>query len=324
MALDASRDSRAVRLRRAVGSKAVEGFFWSVSQAGRRHPDARLEGQGVEVLKDIPYQDSGLEEHLLDVYRPARPDGPCPIVLYVHGGGFRILSKESHWVMGLLFARRGYAVFNVNYRLAPRYPFPAAVEDVCRAFEWVLDHAEAYGGDASRLVLSGESAGANLVTALSIALAYERPESFARRVFDRTCIPKAIIPACGMFQVSDPGRFARAGTISTFMEDRITEVSRAYLPHPDRGLDLALADPVVFFERGEQPAHALPPFFLPCGTRDPIRADTYRLEAALKRLGARSEARYYAGEGHAFHALVFRDIAKRCWREQFEFLARHV
>jgi alpha/beta hydrolase fold len=56
---------------------------------------------------------------------------PWPIVFYVHGGAFRILSKDTHWVMALSFARRGFVVFNVSYRLAPKHRFPAPLEDVC-------------------------------------------------------------------------------------------------------------------------------------------------------------------------------------------------
>ena len=53
-------------------------------------------------------------------------------MLYVHGGGFRILSKDTHWIMGLAFARRGFLVFNIGYRLAPKHPFPAAIADAVR------------------------------------------------------------------------------------------------------------------------------------------------------------------------------------------------
>ena len=57
-------------------------------------------------------RDTGLLEHRLDIYRPRESSGPLPIVLYIHGGGFRILSKDTHWVMGLAFARREFLVFN--------------------------------------------------------------------------------------------------------------------------------------------------------------------------------------------------------------------
>src|SRR5688572_22721089 len=199
------------KLRMHVGSKVVEGFFWGVAKAGQLHPLAKPERHGVEVIRDLAYRDTGMIEHRLDIYRPANATGPLPVCLYVHGGGFRILSKDSHWIMGLIFARRGYLVFNVNYRLAPRYPFPHAVEDVCHAYDWVLDHAEEWGGDLSRLVFAGESAGANLITALTIGLCYERPERFTRRPRERGVLPKAIVPACGMLEVSNTDRFRRMG-----------------------------------------------------------------------------------------------------------------
>ena len=65
-------------------------------------------------------------------------------------------------------ARRGMLVFNINYRLSPRHPFPAALTDCSAALEYVVREAPRLGGDLSRLVLAGESAGANLVTALTL------------------------------------------------------------------------------------------------------------------------------------------------------------
>src|SRR5207244_6728579 len=132
------------------------------SVAGRLHPLASPDRHRVELLRDLPYLPSGLGAHRLDVYRPTWLTGPLPVVLYLHGGGFRILSKDSHWIMALAFARRGFVVANVNYRLAPTHRYPAAVEDACAAYRWVSQNARAHGGDPDRLILAGDSAGANL------------------------------------------------------------------------------------------------------------------------------------------------------------------
>ena len=314
------------RMRVRAGSAIVDGFFRGVSALGRLHPSAKPARQKVEVVKDIPYLSDGLAEHRLDVYRPANAEfkPPYPVVLYVHGGGFRILSKDTHWLMGLAFARRGYLVFNISYRLAPAHPFPAAIADTCAAYEWVTGHAAEYGGDRSRIIIAGESAGGNLVTSLAVAACYRRPEPYARAVFDTGVVPRAVLPACGILQVSDTERFGRRKKLSRFLLDRLTEVEHAYLAgwtNPGPG-ELDLADPLLVFERGEKPDRPLPPFFAPVGTADPLLDDTRRLKIALDRLGVPCEARYYKGEGHAFHAFVFRKAARLCWTDGFEFLTR--
>ena len=320
--------SRLAQLRRRAGSALAEGFFHGVSRAAKLHPLARPEGHGVAVLRDVSY-DPAHPTRRLDVWRPVdhAARGPLPAVLYVHGGGFRILSKETHWVMALAFARCGYVVFNIDYRLAPRHPFPAALEDACEAYAWVCAHAAEYGGDVGRLVLAGESAGANLVASLAAAACFERDEPYAQRVFATGVVPRAVLPACGIHQVTDPLRFLRRKPgLSRFVYDRIEEVSRAYVgdhaPGATRALDLA--DPVRLFERGEGSARPLPPFFLTCGTADPLLDDTRRLHAALTARGALSDVRYYPGEPHAFHAFVFRESAQRHWRDTFAFLDAHV
>ena len=115
------------RLRAKAHGRAIEAAFRSLSWVGKLHPNADPARHGIEVLRDIPYSDTGRDHHLLDVYRPVDRKGPLPVVLYVHGGGFCLLSKETHWIMALAFARRGFMVVNVNYRLAPRNKYPAAI-----------------------------------------------------------------------------------------------------------------------------------------------------------------------------------------------------
>src|SRR5262249_14786074 len=237
-------------LRMRAGAFFVDNAFRGLSRLGQLHPHAAPAHHGVDVIRDVAYRPTGRRAHRLDVYVPRDATAPMPVVLYVHGGGFRILSKETHWAMGLAFARRGYLVFNINYRLAPAWRFPAAVEDACAAYTWAIDNAERFGGDGDRLIVAGESAGANLATALAICATTRRPEPWARAVFDAGVVPRAVLPACGILQVSDPGRFARRRRLPSYVTDRIDEVAQGYLgPAPPENLDLA--DPVVFLEGDE-------------------------------------------------------------------------
>ena len=69
----------------------------------------------MERIVDLAYHRDGTAEHRLDLYRPIERTGLLPVVFYIHGGGFRILSKDTHWIMALMFARHGYLVYNINY-----------------------------------------------------------------------------------------------------------------------------------------------------------------------------------------------------------------
>lgn len=316
--------------RQRAGSAAITAFFNGLSSLGRLHPKARPARHGLEVVRDVAYLDTRESEHLLDVYRPIdapRDARARPVVMYVHGGGFRILSKDTHWIMALAFARRGYVVINVSYRLAPRHPFPAAVDDVCRAYQWVVQNAARFGGDPSRLVLAGESAGANLVTSLAVAACYQREEPFARAVWNTGVVPRAVLPACGIFEVERIERFRqRWPGMPTLIEDRLHEVSQAYLRnarHQSREL-LELANPLHLFERGARPDRALPPFLVQCGTKDPLIDDSARLTRALTALDVPVREHVYPGEVHAFHALVFRGPARRFWGHTYSFLDEHL
>ena len=312
------------KIRGATNTVIGEGFFGSIARLGRLHPQSDPAKHGVQVIRDVEYLPTGNPRHRLDVYRPAHRTEPLPVVLYTHGGAFHLLSKNTHWLMGLAFARSGYLAFNIDYRLAPQHPYPSAVSDVCSALEWVARNAEAYGGDLSRLVFAGESAGGNLSTALTICCCYRRAEEFAQRAFATGLVPTAVVPACAPLQVSNPGRLNRKRKLPRWVIDILEGMNDSYLGQlrdPAPG-ELDLADPLHVFERRERPDRALPAFFVPIGTRDPLLDDTRRLERALRAMNVECEARYYEGELHAFHALVWRRQAKRCWREQLAFLAR--
>lgn len=312
-------------LKGGFGGKFLEAFFSTASRLGRLHPKSRPERHGVEVIKDLPYWDDGDEAHLLDVWRPIDREGPCPTLIYVHGGAFSILSKETHWIMALAFARRGFVVFNINYRLAPEHPFPAAIEDACTAGQWVTKHAAEYGGDPNRMVFAGESAGGNLATSMTLACCYRRPEPWAQALFDANPGLLATLPACAVLEAGNMSRFAASGKVSRFVLKRLATIEEYYLPSTlPEDLDRTLADPLVFLEEGHAPDRPLPPMCAIVGTRDPLLYDTRRLKAALDQMGVPAEAHYYEGGLHAFHAFVFNAQAQASWRDQFAFLARHV
>lgn len=308
------------RLRQRAGAVVVDNFFRGASRLGRRAGLARFDRHGVEVLRDLPYLKTGRLDHTLDVYRPIERSGPLPVVLYVHGGGFRILSKDTHWVFGLVFARRGFLVLNVNYRLAPTHPFPAALEDVSDAWRWAIENAALFGGDPERILVAGESAGANLVTSLTLASCFEHDAPFARAVHELGVVPRAVLAACGIFEVGNADRFRALGH-SFFTLDRIAEVGQAYRDPaccPDEWLPFC--DPLVFLEGGPRPTRPLPPFFLPVGTWDPLLDDTRRMKRALDELGVEAQAPEYPRMPHAFHAFVISPTARRCWQDHFRFL----
>jgi acetyl esterase len=241
--------------------------------------------------------------------------------MYIHGGAFHFMSRKTHWLMGLLFASQGYVVYNVEYRLAPRYRFPAAVQDVLDAYAWIVTHRSAHGA-AGPIVVAGESAGANLSWSVLLASCYERSEEWARRIFDLGVVPRACVSLCGMLQVTDPERYLK-DSVPRLFYDRIQEVAELYLP--EGGLSASdpvrdFADPLLVLERGEQPRRPLPPVVGTVGTADPLIEDTRRLDEVLDRFDVPHRFGYYPGQIHAFQAFIWSRPARRSWQEVFTFL----
>lgn len=279
----------------------------------------------VEVLANHSYKPgSKSRAHRMDILRP-RQTTNAPIVLYVHGGGFGLLSKDSHWHLATAWAAQGFWVANINYRLAPKHPYPAALEDVADAFCFVREHAHRLGGDPTRIILAGESAGGNLVTALALMLAHDFQWPWAKRLFALNVQPTAVLPACGLLQVSEPRRYELlAPHLSVHMHKHIHMVCTRYTRNSSpAALAIGLDSPLQWLEQ-HVPTRALPPFFITCGDADPILSDSQRLYAALQKQQAPCELRLYPRQGHAFHALPWRPQAKQHAADSIDFVKRYL
>src|SRR6478752_10006833 len=113
--------------------------------------------------KDVEYARPGGSPVLLDLHVPDGP-GPFPAAILIHGGGFDEGSKSTN-VRPLfdVLANAGYAWFSIDYRMAPEFRFPQAIEDVNSTIRWVKANAAKYHVDAAKIALIGESAGGFLV-----------------------------------------------------------------------------------------------------------------------------------------------------------------
>ena len=97
------------------------------------------------------------------LYTPPDAASPLPVLVYLHGGGWVVGSSATHDPFcRLLSEAAGVMILSVDYRLAPEEPYPAAIEDTLEAFSWAAAYAAEHGGDTQRLLLGGDSAGANL------------------------------------------------------------------------------------------------------------------------------------------------------------------
>jgi len=128
-----------------------------------------LGGAQVEVLprieRDVSYGLAGGETLKMDIYRP-QTSGRKPAVITIHGGGWRAGDKRGDRRLALLLAKQDYVVFAINYRLTPKFPWPAAFDDCQRAVRWVRHQADEYEVKRSRIGALGRSAGAHLAALL--------------------------------------------------------------------------------------------------------------------------------------------------------------
>jgi len=211
----------------------------------------------------------------LDAHVPDSP-GPFPAVIVVHGGGFTAGDKQTY-VKPLFdpLTGGGFVWFTINYRLAPKHRFPAAVEDVERAVAYVRSHAGEYRADPDRIALVGESAGGHLV---SFVGARSKPEA---RV-------AAVVSFYG------PHDFETRAVQQTKLSDAV----KAFLGLAELNAEalsaLRRASPITYVQK------AMPPFLLIHGTEDPLVPydQSVRMCEKMKQAGATCELFPVPGAGH--------------------------
>ncbi|MHB8996955.1 MAG: alpha/beta hydrolase fold domain-containing protein [Armatimonadota bacterium] len=132
---------------------------------------------------DVIYGTVADQQLRLDVYRPKSP-GLHPAVITIHGGAWRAGDKSKDAALASKLVDAGFVCFAINYRLAPRHPFPAQLEDCQQAVRWVRSHAAEYDVDPERIAAWGESAGGQLALMLGVSarvkavVAYFSPADF--------------------------------------------------------------------------------------------------------------------------------------------------
>lgn len=120
--------------------------------------------------QDMSYQTAGASQPIR-IYTPTKTpgDGPLPVIVYFHGGGWVIADIDTYESSAMALAQKANAIVaSAEYRHAPEAKFPAAHEDAFTAYQWVLKNAQKFGGDPRRVAVAGESAGGNLAANVAI------------------------------------------------------------------------------------------------------------------------------------------------------------
>jgi acetyl esterase len=211
-------------------------------------------------------------------------DSPQAALVYFHGGAWMQGSPETHWdITAGLAARTGRAVYSVDYAKAPEHPFPAAVNDARAVVGWLFAHAAAQGVDVSRIAIGGDSAGANLSAAMTLAF---RGSACA---LEKQLL---VYPACD-FDMSRPSYAENAqGPIVTTAS--MPAVNAMYCPDP-ADMKNPLVAPLL------ADSHAgLPPAFVAVAEHDPLRDSGLVYAEALTRAGVAVELDHGPGLIHGY------------------------
>jgi len=226
---------------------------------------------GVEVKRAIVYTDAPTPDpnkHKLDVFRPINATN-APVFFFIHGGAWQMGDRTQHFPVGNRFAKDGFVTVLPSYRLAPKSPHPAQIEDCAAALAWTVREIGKYGGDTNRIFIGGHSAGAHLAALLALD-----DQQLARYELS-TKLVKGVIGLSGVYDLNLIGE----SMSSVFGRDRAVRQA---------------ASPITY---AHSPA---PPFLLTYCQYDyfSLPAQAKLFHAALQRAGVKSELLYLPGENH--------------------------
>lgn len=243
----------------------------------------------VIAYRDLPYVSNGHDRQKLDLYTPATGENH-PLIIWIHGGAFRMGSKEGNPDNPLHFeyVTKGYALASINYRLSQHAIFPAQIEDCKAAVRWLRAHAAEYNLDPDRFAAWGPSAGGHLVAMLGTAshvTEFEVGEHLG--VSSRVqCVVNYFGPTD--FLQMDEQRLPD-GMIHNEPNSPESELVGGNIQeHPDKA---AAANPITYITED------VPPFLIVHGNQDPLvpYGQSELLVDALEKVGA--DVTFYTVEG---------------------------
>ena len=264
--------------------------------------------EGVTEHRNISYGPNG-EYSLLDVYYPEGTAAPLPTIVSIHGGGYVYGSKEIYRRYGMDMARRGFAFVNFNYRLAPRWKFPSPLYDTNAVMEWICKNAEKYHLDPSRIILLGDSAGAQLTSQYAaIASNPDYAVTFPMPVPNIRI--RAVGLFCGMFDMKAQASGKRAG------------IHLDYL-----GKKLSGDDPR--FAVLENIHSNYPPAFIATACHDFLRGCAEPMYTFLRERDIDAEWHCYGAEdakhvAHVFHVNIILPEAVQCNDDAAAFFRKYL
>ncbi|WP_423185145.1 alpha/beta hydrolase [Arthrobacter sp. NyZ413] len=238
-----------------------------------------LSGDRISAVSDVTVDNFGVR-----IYDPQVLQGPTPVVLFFHGGGWVMGNLSTHdGLCRRLAAVTGLPVVAVDYRLAPEHPYPAAIEDSRAALNWLFTAGPVHSLEVTKAVLVGDSAGGQLAAVLAIENAKSaHPRSIAAQVL--------IYPMVDL-TMSAPS-YTRVTEGFPLVADTIAWFADHYLPE---GTDRARPD--ISPGLAELPA-GLPPAYVITVDNDPLADEGANYAAALAQAGTEVQYQHLSGYAH--------------------------
>lgn len=182
-------------------NEALKELWIQIAQGDQDYYESAPKPKGASISKDIYYAQTLDKMQALEIIRPSGSKKILPVIVHIHGGGWIYGHKDSYYKYYCMeLSKKGYAVLNINYRLAFDHPYPACVQDIFKVFEWMSLNAKAQKLDTSNVYLVGDSAGAHLAALCAeIHLSIDLQKRYEVKTSSITI--RALGLSCGLYDI---------------------------------------------------------------------------------------------------------------------------
>lgn len=260
--------------------------------------------EDVEIIDNINYG-AGSVDNLLTLHRK-KGAGRLPVIVDIHGGGYFYGDKERYHYYCSELACHGFTVINFNYHLAPDWMFPKPLEDTALVFKWMVENAGKYDLDLDNVFMTGDSAGAQLVSQYAAILSDPEYGKLFGFEIERGFVLQAIVCNCGMYDLlNDTSNwkmvyyYGKAFKNGSPLLDVLNHIDDNY-----------------------------PPTLVMTSNGDFLKDKGKPFADFLVSRGVETVYKYYAPEdkelGHVFHIAIRTPEAIQCNDEECQFLKEHL
>lgn len=282
-------------------------FVRNCTKSDKKRDKGLTTPDDIERIDNIQYGRDA-KWQIMDVYKPKNMlNGKLPVIVSAHGGGWVYGNKEVYQFYCMSLAQRGFVVVNYTYRLAPKFKYPAAMEDTNLVFNWIMDNGNKYGMDLNNIFGVGDSAGAQIIGLYAAMITNKEYGKTYPFEYPKNMKLRALGMNCGKYDA---------------MQEEASGFFKDLMPHKGTEDERKMISVVEHIGEG------FPPCYILTANQDFLKDEPRELIKILKDKSIDYEYKMYGSDEkplyHVFHCNIRSEDARKANDDECRFFNKYL